>query len=587
MEPTEKKFSDYLAIFRRRRKNLIVTFTIFLLIAVGIAFGLPPKYVSQATILIEEQEVPEDLVPSTVNTYADQQIQTISQRVMTTENLSNIIKKFNLYADKRDSEPLDKIIDDMRNDIELNTVSADVVDPKTGKSTTTTIAFTISYENKSPDLAQRVTNDLVSLFLNENLKDRTQIASGTSSFLSNEAKKIKKNLDDLDKNIAAFKEKNLGKLPDMVAVNMQLMSKAQDEVTDIERQIMSLTDRKTYLEGQLAQISPTTKLYDQKGQRILGPADRLAQLEVDYAEAAAKYSPDHPDVVTLKKQIEVLKKQVGSGDIKSGLQGELQKLRADLAEAQKKYAPDHPDVKRLTKDIVILEKELAAVPPATSNAGDADNPAYVQLSANLQSTDAELQSLFRQQKATRKKIFDYEEKINDAPQVEKTYNELMRDYTVTQAKYQDISNKQMAAQVAQTMESQRKGERFTLIEPPQLPETPDKPNRPVILVLGFLFSGAMGVGAVAFAEAVDDAIYGRSGVAALLGVPPLAVIPYIETVADRRNRLLRRILILISLIVGVVLILAAINYFFMPLDVLWYTLLQRSGIWSYSSQLSN
>ena len=53
-----------------------------------------------------------------------------------------------------------------------------------------------------------------------------------------------------------------------------------------------------------------------------------------------------------------------------------------------------------------------------------------------------------------------------SPQIEKQYRELSRDYENARAKYQEIRAKQMEAQTAQNLETDRKGERFTLIEPP-------------------------------------------------------------------------------------------------------------------------
>lgn len=76
-----------------------------------------PTYVSSSTILIEQQEIPRDLVRSTVTSFADQRIQSITQRTMTYANLSELIKKYDLYADDRKSEPMEVIIENMRRDI--------------------------------------------------------------------------------------------------------------------------------------------------------------------------------------------------------------------------------------------------------------------------------------------------------------------------------------------------------------------------------------------------------------------------------------------------------------------------------------
>ena len=155
-EEPSYSIGDYFAVLKRRRPVLLGTVSVILLVAVALAAGLPSTYQSTATILIEQQEIPQELVRSTVTTFADQRLQVIRQRVMTTSNLVGIINKYGLYADERDSTPIEQIVEQMTEDILMETVSADVVDPRTGKPTQATIAFTIAYSSESQDLAQRV-----------------------------------------------------------------------------------------------------------------------------------------------------------------------------------------------------------------------------------------------------------------------------------------------------------------------------------------------------------------------------------------------------------------------------------------------
>src|SRR3970282_765749 len=96
----------------------------------------------------------------------------------------------------------------------------------------------------------------------------------------------------------------------------------------------------------------------------------------------------------------------------------------------------------------------------------------------------------------RAKLADYEKRILQTPQAEREYLNILRDYNNAREKYRDIKAKQMEAQVGQGLEKERKGERFSLIEPPQLPEKPIKPNRPAIIFLGLIFSLGSSLGYV-------------------------------------------------------------------------------------------
>ncbi len=133
MEEDVKGLGDYLAILRRHKALLVVPAILIFLMGAGVAFSLPPSYSATATILIEQQEIPRELVQSTVTTYADQRIQIISQRVMTSENLVNIMEKFDLYPEQREQAGYSGLLDKIRNAIRLDMVSADVIDPRTGR----------------------------------------------------------------------------------------------------------------------------------------------------------------------------------------------------------------------------------------------------------------------------------------------------------------------------------------------------------------------------------------------------------------------------------------------------------------------
>ena len=399
MEPNTKTLGTYLSALRRRKGSLAGIVLLLLAATVSVAFGLSPVYRSTATILIEKQEIPSELVRSTITTFADQRIQVISQRVMTRANLLDIVKKYNLYPEVQKKEPSEVLIEYMRKDIKMNTVSADVVDPRSGQPTVATIAFTVGYDNDSPVLAQKVANELVSLYLNENLKSREQTANETSIFFSDETQKLSEQISTLERQLAEFKERNAGQLPELMQLNLQLMDRTGQEMTEVDRELRSLKERKIYLESQLAQLDPQSKLFSESGERILGAADRLRVLQAKYVGAAAAYGPDFPDLTRMRKEIEALKKETGEVDTRAEVELRLIKVRTDLALARDKYTQEHPDVKRLEREVAQLEtaSKIAPQPAEADSVARPDNPAYIQLQAQLQAADAEWNSLQEKQ----------------------------------------------------------------------------------------------------------------------------------------------------------------------------------------------
>jgi succinoglycan biosynthesis transport protein ExoP len=581
MEKTERSLGEYLTTLRRRKGSLLSAMTVILLITISLAFGLPPVYRASATILIEQQEIPQDLVRSVITSYADERIQLISQRVMTTANLRAIIEKYNLYPEPQTNEPMEAVIEQLRDDVHLETVNAEVRDPRSGRAQEATIAFTLAYENQSPKLARNVANELVSLYLNENLKNRTEAAVETSQFLAEEAQKLAVKVSELEKKLADFKEHNAGKLPELIQLNLQLMNQTENELREVERQIRSFEEREVYLRGQLALLSPYNTLYTETGQRILGPEDRLKVLQTDYLGLASRYAPNHPDIVRIRKEIEALKLETGPGNLRGEIETQLKGLKAELAAVRKRYSEAHPDIKRLLRTITSLEEDLKKAPVLKQEPTaltDADNPAYIQLKAQLEASTTELATLRAKKQELKAKYASYNTLLAQTPQVEREYLALTRDYESAVAKYKEVTAKQMEAQLAHSLETEHKGERFTLIEPPMLPEKPAKPNRLAILFLGVVFSFAGGVGTAALGESMDTTVRGSRGIIELLGAPPLGMIPHVGTPDEARRKVVNKGIIIILSMTGLLAALFLVHNLVIPLDVLWFGGLRHLGV---------
>ncbi|MCG8582623.1 MAG: hypothetical protein MI866_22055 [Bacteroidales bacterium] len=520
--------ADYLAILKRRKKQLIIPAAIILLISFGLAVGLPSIYRAEATILIEQQEIPSELVRSTVTSYAGERIQVISQRVMTTENLGKIIDNYGLYKDERGDTSISLLVDELREDIELDMISADVIDPRSGRPTTATIAFTLAFSNKQPRVAQKVTNELVSLYLDENLRQRTQSALETSSFLSTEANRLNQEITELEASLAEFKEQHVDNLPELQQLNIQLMERNERELSTTIQQIRNLEERKIYLQSELAQVNPTTDIYNSTGTRVMGTEDRLRALQAEYLALSTRYTDNHPTLIKMSGEIEVLEKELGAN-------------------------------------------------PSEKSKTQSDNPAYLALETQLQAAESELASLITVREDLKGKIKDFEERLMQSPQVEREYRNLTRDYENALAKYQEVKSKQLEAQLSESLERERKGERFSLIEPPQLPEEPYKPNRVIIIALGLVFSFVGSMGSVFIKESIDESIYSIKDITLITKSPPLVVIPYIETNDDIEKLNRKRFTVLLSLIGTILLVLTVVHLWYKPLDVILFMILRLFG----------
>ena len=571
---------EKLLSYWRRRKTFWIVAGVATVVTVLLALLLPPTYQASGTILIEQQEIPQELVRSVITSFADQRVQVISQRVMTTQNLLSLIERYDLYRDLREKAPREVLLAKFRDDIGMHMISADVIDPRSGRPTQATIAFAISYKNRSPDLALKVASELTTLYLNENLTSRTQSTQQTSAFFVEESAREAAHIAELDKNLSAFKEKHHNELPEFAQLNVSTKERTELDLRDTENRLAALDSQRVLLEAQLAQISPNTQVFTDSGQRVFGPEDRLKALKSQLADYKARYAPGHPDIVSTQREVDGLEKAVKAEDQTGERMRQLTDAKGQLAAALEKYSPDHPDVVRLQHRVDSLEKAVAdeaAVGTKRIESNHADNPVYIQVKGQLDSLQVDRVGAVQKRDDLRARVEQYEKRMADSPEVERQYHTMARDLESAQFKYQEILSKQTEAQVSQNLETERKGERFTLIEPPQPPEKPISPNRRLVFFVGLFLSIGLGVGAVAAREAFDASVRGPADIRQLLQVPALASIPVIITSEDRarRKRVARYSLggVFAALVVAVV----TVHVFISPLDVVWLTLMRRFG----------
>ena len=488
------------------------------MLSVIIAFAWPPTYRSTSTILIEEQEIPREYVMATVSSYAEQRLQTINQRIMSSTRLTEVINRFNLYADLKDRWPMEEIIDKMRKkDVKFDLINAEVMDRRTGRPTAATIAFTLAYEGRNPAVVQQVANVLASLYLEENLRVREQQTEGAMKFMEDERKSVEEQMAEIDKQIADFKRKNVNTLPEHAQYNLQIVDRIEQDIDKLNNQLKELREKENYLQTQLASIPPDSSNPDK---------DRLRE------------------------------------------------LRVKLVNLESRFTDEYPDVKKTKAEIADLEKKLKTT-GQTPIDSKPDNPAYVTLSAQLASTRSEIESVRRQINVSQAKRDDYHRRIGASPRVEENYKVLMSQRNNLQAKIEDLSKKYMESRMASGLEKGQMGERFTLIDAARLPEKPVFPNIPAILLIGLVLGIGAGVGSAALKEISDQSVRTAGALSSALGLPVLAVIPDIVTKEDTVEDKQQRKQILIGVAVVVVVAILIFHFFVMDLDVLWARMMRR------------
>ena len=224
---------DYIQAFKRYRNQIgLIVLAVFVL-SIIIALKLPAIYKSTATLGIEPQELSQDSMIA-----ADQRFQEITRQVMSSENLRNIIDKLDLLTNEKQLLNTSELIEKFRKKIQLEIISANLVESRTDSITHPTIQFTVAFDSESPELAQQVVNELVGLYLNKN---GTQAPTLESAQLS-------QRITGTESTLAEFSNNHLDRLPEVKQMTIQAMVKTEQKLKGYDRKIKMLTERKLILE---------------------------------------------------------------------------------------------------------------------------------------------------------------------------------------------------------------------------------------------------------------------------------------------------------------------------------------------------
>jgi len=571
------EWKDVKSFIRRRRRSFIVVFLITFISSVILALALPSIYRGEATILIEDQQIPENLVQSTITSYAEERLNIIQRQVLSNDRLRDIIDDFDLYPEIREKEGMGMAIVAMKEAILVETESVGFMDPRTGKPMSATIAFALYYEGRDPETVQKVTNVLGELFLEEDIRIKERITGATTDFLTAEAESLKTQIQEFEKRITEFKSAHFGELPEHGSVNLETVARLERELDQIEMQIRSLQEKRISLQGQRVSVDPLLPI-QVDGQNVArNPSEQLKYLRLKLISLQSVLSDKHPDVMKLKREIQKLEGQVGASGVSPEEIKRLDNLRVKLAGLKGRYGLKHPDVVKLEKEIDILERSIANQRRRGNTRRMSeevpDNPMYINLSTQISSINTSIAGLMSDKESIQNDLARYRQRIENSPVVEKEYNELTRDYSITKRKYDEIMNKLMTANVAKVLEEGRHGQRFEIKSHAYLPTQPYKPNRIAIILLGFVLGSGFGFGIAAVREFFDHSIKNDKELSELVSIPVLTVISNVQTRQERIKGMLRGLAWAFA-VFAVVLIGAKVFYeYVLPIREIWDSIL--------------
>lgn len=502
--------ADILQVVRRRWWLVAVPPLLTLFVALLYSSKQTDMYQSDMLISIDPQRVPDAFVRSTVTMETDRRLDSLQVQVLSRTALAEMVEKFNLYPEERARLPIEDVLTLMRQNITVDLQFA--ARPRAGQMQPT--AFHVRFTYDDPKIAAKITQELGSLFVSQNLKDRGTLAGATSKFLESQLAESRAKLEAQDAKLESFRQRYGKELPTQMQSNMQALSSSQLQAQSLVESIARDRDRKQMLE----------RLYRERANEPV-------------AARPAAATPEQNAVAALTQTN----------------QQQLATARAQLASLEQRYRADHPDVARAKRRVAELEPLAASearpsTATATTTTAAATSPTVAGLDPdrreNLRQMMAEIESLDRQvafkeseETRVRGEISEYQRRLEAVPGLESEWVKLTRDYETMQTAYRDLLTKSTAAQVATDLESQDIGERFRIVDEAAVPVHPLPSMRMRYNAIGFGVGLALGLAIAALLELRDRTFRSESDILEVMGMPVLAIVPRIDSAAEK---LLRR-----------------------------------------------
>jgi len=473
----ESLVSRAVDMFRRRQIVAMLVSAAVMASSLSFALFLPDLYRATAVVLVA-RPIQEAFVRPAVNGELESRLHVIKQEILSRDRLTDLIRRFDLYPELRARAAMDSVLDQMRRDIDI-----ELNGPEQVSGRKTTVSFKLSFTGSSDKAVAAVTNALAAFYVAQNANIRSEEATRTTEFLREQLNATRKQLDQHEREMRAYMSSHHGELPQQVDVNLAALERLNTQLRlNGERQLKLLEDREKLTDGLTITLDATT------GKRTAvadtGP-DRIERMKHSLQLLESQYNSRYPDVVRLKAEIAIAEREREDGLVKE--------REANLDAAQR----------------------AAAIPAAARL-------------RTLEGLEAEVERLKKDEVTLRQTITNVEQRLEAVPEREQEFARLVRDQQASKGLYDSLLKKLDEAQLGENLETDRHGEQFRVLEDALPPSAPVAPNRPRLIILGFILAMAAGVGAVLTAEQFDATFHDVEDLRNFTKVPVLASIPRIS-----------------------------------------------------------
>lgn len=502
-------FEDYVDMLRRNVRWIIAPAFAGLVVSTVVAYMMRDTYVSHALIRIVPQQISTELVQNTSTQNVVDHINAMAQNILSRNALTNLINSHGLYKKEIKSEPLEDVIDRMRTSaIGIRAASG------VAASGQNMPAMQVSFSYENPYVARDVCQDIVSRFMSENNQTSLEAQEQTQQFMNDEFDRAKRDLDEIEKKLADYRQRNAGHLPDEMEMNISQMNALEGRLSSLTESASRNNEQRMLIESELHIAK-----------------DRLAAIR---GGGSPQVQARNEKVIDLDKQIDALDNNITA--------------------MKERYTDDYPDLQaareRLTalkqqRDELAKEKQPKVETPAPENTGitrerlEAQG-AVEQLQTQLKANALESQQINSEMGSVNSALRTYQARVETVPPGINEYANLLRDRELAKKRYDDMEEKKEKSNVSMDLERRKQGETLEVLDAASLPTAPAAPKRGTIIPIGAVAGLVLGVVLVAIREVRDTSLKNLKDARLYTQLSILGSIPLLENdlVVQRRKQIM-------------------------------------------------
>lgn len=443
---------------------------------------MPEAYVASARVYVDTNNVLRPLLKGlAIQPNTQQRIAMMTRTLLSRPNFEKMMRMTDLDLQVNTDREKEELLAGLRDSISL-----------VGDRENTSL-YTIRVQHRDRDTAKRITQALLTVFIESGLSDKRQGNSGAQDFLEDQIAEYENRLAQAEARLAEFKQRHVGTLPGEGGGYYARLNQAKEDLKTAQLQLREAENRRQELKRQIDGADPS--FFSSGLGSAMSPLDsRIQALNSQKDALLAKYTERHPEV----RQIDA--------------------LIADL-EAEKESA---------------LEMAMAG-DFADAYGGMSSSPIYQGMRSMLAQTDAQVAELRVRVGEFERRVQELDEMVDRVPVIEAELKQLDRDYSVIASQHQSLLQRREAAKISDDVEQKASDVTFRVIDPPFVPSRPSEPNKLLLNSLVLVLALGAGAALALLASLIKPVVGDQQSLARLTGLPLLGIVTLIPTPEQKRR----------------------------------------------------